>query len=119
MKNMLQPMLPHKALRHNLFYYPALLLFLVFEFYSTALSAQQVQPCNRPQGNALYNAGQYPLASLSFFESPFEKSTDCAERYALARMRDGDFRRARDALRNRFDNSSLLLRMFAEAVEPS
>ncbi len=100
-----------------LFYNPlsSFLPLLVFVYVSSAssLQAESLELCDAPQGNALYNAGQYPLASLSFYKAPFPRGTDCAERYALSRMRDGDFLRARDALRNRQNDSAYLLRMFA------
>ncbi len=107
-----ESMLTSKALTRNLFYRGALSLLLPL-FLSGGLLAEELTPCNEPSGNALYLSGEYPLASLSFYQPRFENSRDCAERYSLARMRQGEFEAARDALRNRQHTSSYLLRMFA------
>ncbi|MCB1139631.1 MAG: hypothetical protein KDK23_12780 [Leptospiraceae bacterium] len=77
------------------------------------VAAEPLLPCPSVAGNSLYQAGQYSLSSLAFYESGLDTGTDCAERYALSRMRDADFGPALDALNNRHAPSSFLLRMFA------
>ena len=108
-----QPMVQIRALLLKTFFFSGIVLMPLISRWAESPEAPALEPCPAPQGNALYNSGQYPLASLSFYQSPFSRTQDCAERYAISRMRDADFQRARDALRNRRNPSAFLLRMFA------
>ncbi|MCB1303035.1 MAG: hypothetical protein KDK37_02100 [Leptospiraceae bacterium] len=94
--------------------YLALALFLLCAH--VAYSAEP-NSCDDPRGDALFVSGKYDLAALSYYRPEFDRSNDCAERFALATMHEGKFDRARDALINRHSGASFLLRMFSGIPE--